>query len=89
MLSCLNALALMKVTLRVVLGFVQSVGLSFGGAGSGFAIMGFFGNWTGGGSSSVFVWNIMRLWTQSIKGLYQFSQWYPSTRVQLESKGVT
>ena len=28
----------------------------------------------------------MWLWTQSIKGLYQVSQWYPSTRVQLKSK---
>ena len=88
MLSCLNALALMRVTLGVVLGFVRSVGLAFGRAGSGFTIMGFFGSWTGGGSSGVFIQNIMRLWTQSIEGLYLFSQRYPSTRVQLESKGV-
>ena len=92
-LSCLNASALMRVTLRVTPGFVRSAGLAFGGAGSGFAIMGFFGSrtfgcWTGGCLSGVFVWNIMRLWTQSIKGLYWFSQWYPSTRVQLKSKGV-
>ena len=88
MLLHLNALALMRVTLRVAPGFDQSAGLAFGRASTGFAIMGFFGSWTGGGSSGVFVQNIMWLWTQSIKGLYQFSQQYPSTRVQLESKGV-
>ena len=57
--------------------------------GLGFAIARFFSSWTMGGSFGVFVWNIMWLWTQSIEGLYWFSQQYPSTRVQLESKGVT
>ena len=78
----------MRVTLRVFLGFVQSAGLGFGGTRSGFGIAGFFSIWTGGDSVVVFVQDIMRLWTQSINGLYQVSQWYPSTRVQLESKGV-
>ena len=85
MLSCLT---LMRVTLRVVPGFVWSVGLGFGGARSGFAMVGFFGFPTGGNLVVVFVQNIMWQWTQSIKGLYWVSQWYPSTRVQLESKGV-
>ena len=89
MLLCLNALALMRVTLGVVLGFVWSAGLSFGGTRLGFAIMGFFGFWTGGDLVVVFIWNIMWLWTKSIEGLYQVSQQYLSTRVQLESKGVT
>ena len=89
MLSRLNTLALMRVTLGVTPGFVWSAGLAFGGAGSGFAIAGFFGSWTVGGLFGVFVRNVMWLWTQSIEGLYWFSQWYPSTRVQLESKGVT
>ena len=89
MLSCLNTLALMRVNLGVAPGFIWSAGLAFGGAGSGFAITGFFGSWTGGGLSGVFIQNIMQLWTQSITGLYRFSQWYLSTRVQLESKGMT
>ena len=79
----------MRVPLGVTLGFVRSAGLAFGGASSGFAIAGFFGSWAVGGSFGVFAWNVMQLWTQSIKGLYQFSQLYLSTRVQLESKGVT
>ena len=89
MLSRLNTLALMRVTLKVTPGFVRSAGLAFGGDSSGFAIAGFFGSWTVGGSFGVFVWNVMQLWTQLIEGLYWFSQWYLSTRVQLESKGVT
>ena len=81
----------MRITLGVSLGFIRSLsaGLAFGGTGLGFATMGFFGIWTGGDSVVVYVWNIMWLWTQSIEGLYWVSQWYPSTRVQLESKGVT
>ena len=88
MLSCLNASALMRVTLRVFLGFVWSAGLGFGGTGSGFAIVGVFGIWTGGDSVIVFIWNIMQLLIQSINRLHQVSQQYLSTRVQLESKGV-
>ena len=74
---------------RVVLGFIWSVGLGCSGTRSGFAIMGVFGIWTGSDLVVVFVQNIMQLWTQSIEGLYWVSQQYPSTRVQLESKGVT
>ena len=77
----------MRVTLRVVPGFIWSAGLGFGGTRSGFAVAGCFGIWTGSDSVVVSVQNIVWLWTQSLKGLYQVSQWYPSTRVQLESKG--
>ena len=75
MLSHLNTLALMRVTLGVTPGFIRSAGLAFGGAGSGLAIVGFFGSQTVGGLFGVFAWNVMRLWNQSIKGLYWFSQW--------------
>jgi len=89
----MNASALMRVTLRGFPGFVGSAGLGIGTAGSGFLVTGAgnfgFGETGGFDFCCGFVWKVMLLLTQSINGLYRASQRYPSTRVQLESKGVT
>jgi len=73
--------------------FVRSAGLRIGIAGLGFSLTGEgnfgFGETEGFDFCCGFVWKVMLLLTQSINGLYRVSQQYPSTRVQLKSKGVT
>ena len=89
MLLHANALALMRVTLGGFLGFDQSAGLSFRLTGLGLGLSIAIGTGVGSDTKVAFVWKSMLPLTQSIEGLYRFSQRHPSTRVQLESKGVT
>src|SRR6266481_834078 len=49
-------------------------------------VRGFF-SWVG--FCNLVVWKVMLFAAQSIDGLYQVSQQYPSTIVQFESRGVT
>src|SRR6266481_2893222 len=49
-------------------------------------IHGFF-SWVG--FCNLVVWKVMLFAAQSIDGLYRVSQWYPSTIMQCESRGVT
>ena len=93
LLTQMNTLVLMRVTLRGFPGFVGSAGLGISIAGLGFSVTGVsnfsFGGTMGFDFYSKFMWKVMLILTQSINGLCRVSQWYLSTRVQLESKGVT